>query len=115
MINITDSVTLGDSVINDAGYLEAVARTARTGIQQYLGAELGRPDLGVVNVYRDEAEVFSKASLNTFSKIPVTNDHPPYRSMLQTGKTIPLAPQAMMCCAMVNILKSALRLLMLMR
>lgn len=77
MINITDSVTLGDSVINDAGYLEAAARTARTGIQQYLGAELGRPDLGVVNVYRDEAEVFSKASLNTFSKIPVTNDHPP--------------------------------------
>lgn len=77
MIKITDSVTLLDAVVDESGYLEAPARTARTGVQQYLGAELGRPDLGVVNVYRDESEVFSKASLNTFSKIPVTNDHPP--------------------------------------
>lgn len=75
-IKITDAVALGDSVITDAGYLEAAARTARTGVQQYLGAELGRPDLGVVNVYRDEAEVFAKRSLDTFSKLPITNDHP---------------------------------------
>ncbi|WP_442596319.1 DUF2213 domain-containing protein [Parapusillimonas sp. JC17] len=75
-IKITDSVALGDSTITDAGYLEAAARTARTGVQQYLGAELGRPDLGVVNVYRDEAEVFAKRSLDTFSKLPITNDHP---------------------------------------
>lgn len=77
MIKITDSVTLLDGVVDESGYLESPARTARTGVQQYLGAELGRPDLGVVNVYRDESEVFSRASLNTFSKIPVTNDHPP--------------------------------------
>lgn len=77
MFKITDSVTLADTVsITDEGYLEAVARTARTGIQQYLGSELGRPELGVVNVYRDESEVFSKQSLNTFSKLPLTNDHP---------------------------------------
>ncbi|NQE62946.1 DUF2213 domain-containing protein [Caulobacter sp. RHG1] len=75
-MNITDSVTLGDARVTDTGYLEANARTARVGIQQYLGSELGRPDLGVVNVYRDEAEVFAKSSLETFSKIPVTNDHP---------------------------------------
>src|SRR5690606_21188740 len=73
---ITDSVTLGDARVNDAGYLEANARTARVGIQQYLGFEMGRPDLDIVNVYRDEAEVFSKRSLETFSKIPVTLDHP---------------------------------------
>lgn len=75
-MKITDSVQLGDIRLSDTGYLETFARTARTGIQQYLGAEVGRPDLGIVNVYRDEAEVFSKASLQTFSKIPVTNDHP---------------------------------------
>ncbi len=79
MIKITDSVAIGDAVVTDAGYLEANARTARTGVQQYMGAELGRPDLGVVNVYRDEADVFSRASLNTFSKLPITNDHPPGR------------------------------------
>lgn len=75
-MKIVDSVTLGDARVSDSGYLEANARTARVGIQQYLGSELGKPDIAVVNVYRDEREVFSKASLDTFSKIPVTNDHP---------------------------------------
>lgn len=75
-MKITDSVLLGDTRLSDSGYLEAFARTARTGIQQYLGSEVGRPDLQVVNVYRDETEVFSKTALQTFSKIPVTDDHP---------------------------------------
>jgi len=75
-MKITDSVILSDASLSESGYLEAFARTARTGIQRYLGAEVGRPDLGVVNVYRDEADVFSKRSLQTFSKIPVTNNHP---------------------------------------
>lgn len=77
MTRITDTVTLNDAVrVTDSGYLESFARTARTGVQKYLGRELGRPDLGVVNVYRDEAEVFNKASLETFSKLPITDDHP---------------------------------------
>lgn len=75
-MHITDTVSLGDTRLNDSGYLEAFALTARTGIQQYLGAEVGRPDLKVVNVYRDEKEVFSKRALESFSKIPMTNDHP---------------------------------------
>lgn len=77
MMLATDTVALGDVRVSDGGYLEAVARTARTGTQQYLGAEMGRPDLGVVTVYRDEAEVFSKASLQSFAAIPLTVDHPP--------------------------------------
>jgi len=75
-MKITDSVTLGDARVNDRGYLEANARTARTGVQTYLGSEMGRPELDRVNVYRDEAEVFSKTSLESFSKIPITLDHP---------------------------------------
>ena len=75
-MHITDTVSLGDTKLSDSGYLEAFALTARTGIQQYLGFEVGRPDLKVVNVYRDEKEVFSKRSLESFSKIPMTNDHP---------------------------------------
>lgn len=73
---ITDKVTLGDIRVHDDGYLEAFARTARTGVQSYLGREAGRPDLATVAVYRDEAEVFSTKALDTFSKIPVTLDHP---------------------------------------
>ena len=77
MLYATDTVSLGDVRVSDSGYLEAFARTARTGVQQYLGAEMGRPDLGVVNVYRDASDVFSHASLHSFAKIPVTVDHPP--------------------------------------
>lgn len=73
---VTDAVALADVRVNDAGYLEAVARTARTGVQSYLGSEVGRPDLATVNVFRDEAEVFSKGSLETFAGIPITIDHP---------------------------------------
>lgn len=76
-MNIIDALSIGDVRVNDAGYLEANARTARTGVQRYLGREMGRPDLDIVDVYRDEAEVFSTRSLETFSKIPITIDHPP--------------------------------------
>lgn len=59
------------------GYLLAMPRVARTGIQKYLGDELGRPDLEEVSVYRPESEVFSKETLNSFAARPVTIDHPP--------------------------------------
>lgn len=58
------------------GYLVADARVARTGIQEYLGAELGKPDMPVVRVYRPEEEVFSRDALNTYAFRPMTNDHP---------------------------------------
>lgn len=76
-MKITDTVTLGDARATAEGYLEANARTARTGVQMYRGSELGRPDLQTVAVYRDAGEVFCKRAVNTFSKIPVTLDHPP--------------------------------------
>lgn len=75
-MRIRDAVTIGDARISRAGYLEANARCVRTGVQEYLGSEVGKPEMGVVRVYRDEAEVFSKTSLQSFSKIPVTVDHP---------------------------------------
>ncbi|KTS09723.1 hypothetical protein SB2_11750 [Methylobacterium radiotolerans] len=77
MLYATDTVSLGDVRVSDSGYLDAFARTVRTGIQQYMGRELERPDLGVVNVYRPESEVFSHDSLHSFAQIPVTLDHPP--------------------------------------
>jgi cation transport regulator ChaB len=61
----------------DAGYLVAMPRIARTGIQIYKGKELGRPEMDDVRVYRPEAVVFAKDSLHSYAGRPITNDHPP--------------------------------------
>lgn len=59
------------------GYMTAMPRVARSGIQLYGGDEVGRPSMDVVRVYRPEAEVFSKDSLASYAHKPVTLDHPP--------------------------------------
>lgn len=76
MHRFLDSATVQGFKKTSEGYLIADAFTARTGIQQYAGSEVGRPDLSVVNVYRPAEEVFSKDSLQSFSHVPVTDDHP---------------------------------------
>jgi hypothetical protein len=58
------------------GYISCDARVARTGIQEYRGWEVGKPDMDVVRVYRPESEVFSKDALKSFAHRPVTVDHP---------------------------------------
>lgn len=58
------------------GYLAAFARVARTGVQVYRGAELGRPDLDSVRVYRPPEEVFHADALRSFAHRPVTLRHP---------------------------------------
>ena len=59
------------------GYLVGSLRCSRTGIQQYLGTELGLSDNRVINVYRPENEVFSRASLETYANKPISDGHPP--------------------------------------
>lgn len=71
-----DSVTTGQPRITSDGYLVADVKAARTGIQLYTGAELGRPDLDIVRVYRPEAEVFHKDSLASYAHKPAVNGHP---------------------------------------
>lgn len=71
-----DAVSVSGTRRTADGYLVATARCVRTGIQLYRGDEVGRPDLDIVRVYRDEAEVFAQDSLQGFSHAPVTNDHP---------------------------------------
>jgi len=75
-MKMTDAATLTGARATDEGYLVANVRTARIGTQDYRGSELDRPDLDTVTVYRDESEVFRKASLQTFGLLPVTDDHP---------------------------------------
>ncbi|ACL61743.1 DUF2213 domain-containing protein [Methylobacterium nodulans] len=53
------------------------AKAARGGnVQDYLGIEVGKPEMPIVRVYRDADEVFRADSLRTFGHKPVTLDHP---------------------------------------
>ncbi len=76
-MNFTDAVTVAGTRRRDDGYLVADARVARTGIQTYLGAEVGKPDMSTVRVYRPGSEVFAEDTLKSAAHRPVTNDHPP--------------------------------------
>lgn len=71
-----DTVTMGKPRRTADGYLVADAKVARTGIQDYLGSELGRPDMAIVRVYRPEAEVFAQDTMSSFAYRPMTNNHP---------------------------------------
>lgn len=50
---------------------------SRVGTQEYLGSEVGKPELDIVKVYRRPEEVFKKSAIDSFEGKPVTNDHPP--------------------------------------
>jgi hypothetical protein len=75
-MHFSDKITM-DAVRRTAdGYLATTARVARTGIQVYSGAEVGKPELKSVKVFRPEAEVFNKDAMGSFAHRPVTRDHP---------------------------------------
>jgi uncharacterized protein len=64
----------------DDGRMTAMPRVARTGIQLYLGREVGLSGADankVIRVYRSEEEVFDKDAMSSFLHRAVTNDHPP--------------------------------------
>lgn len=58
------------------GYLTARVHAARTGVQEYLGADVGKPELDRVSVYRPEDEVFDMDSLGSYKGKPITVGHP---------------------------------------
>lgn len=63
----------------DNGFLRVSGKAARTGVYEYLACELGlddRPATDVVRVYRPEEEVFNDTSIQSYSNVDVTNDHP---------------------------------------
>ncbi len=75
-MNFTDTVTVAGTRRTEDGYLIAEAKAVRTGIQLYLGDEVGKPDLRIVRVHRPAEEVFSDKSLQSFTHAPVTVNHP---------------------------------------
>lgn len=75
-MNFTDAVAVSGTRRTTDGYLIAEAKAVRTGIQLYLGDEVGKPDLKTVRVYRPAEEVFADKSLQSFTHAPVTVNHP---------------------------------------
>lgn len=63
-------------IVTDSGQLIVPCAIARTGIQHYLGAEIGVADKEFVEVHRESSEVFSEKSLSSYRSAPVTIDHP---------------------------------------
>lgn len=59
-----------------AGNLIAPATVARTGIYDYAGFEVGRPDMRRVRVFRPASEVFSRDTMRSLAGVPVTINHP---------------------------------------
>lgn len=76
-MKFTDRAQIGGMKETQDGYLVGQLRCARTGLQQYLGSELGLPTNDVISVYRPESEVFSRESLASYANKPISDDHPP--------------------------------------
>lgn len=76
-MKFTDRAQIGGMKVTQDGYLVGQIRCARTGLQQYLGSELGLPTNDVISVYRPESEVFSRESLASYANKPISDDHPP--------------------------------------
>ena len=90
MITLTDTISLDQSAFDAAGKLKRTADgyavmecpVARSGIQEYLAAEMGpafadRNPRDVIRVYRPDDVIFGDASLQGYAHKPLTNDHPP--------------------------------------
>lgn len=76
-MQFSDASLVAGTRRREDGSLLADVRIARTGVQTYLGAEVGKPDVPIVRVYRPGSEVFSRDTVSSAAHRPVTNDHPP--------------------------------------
>lgn len=78
---LRDQFALDDAAkvkqLQGSGYLAAMPRVARTGIQLYRGSEVGMPTMDIVRVYRPADAVFNAKALESMTHKPVTDDHPP--------------------------------------
>lgn len=73
---LLDSVTVSGVRRTADGYLVADARVARTGIQEYLGSEVGKPEMPIVRIYRPPESVFADEAMRSYAHRPITNGHP---------------------------------------
>ena len=72
-----DRAQIANTRVLDNGALLVEAACARSGVQTYLGTEIGLSDARPVGVMRPEAVVFDAESLRSYAGKPVTVGHPP--------------------------------------
>jgi hypothetical protein len=75
-VYLVDTAPVADVRKSREGYLQVNARAARTGVYNYRGDEVERPDLDVVRVYRPADEVFKRDTIKSFTSLDVTLGHP---------------------------------------
>lgn len=85
---LTDRVSVSAPRRTADGYLVADVKVARTGVQDYLGSELGKPDMPIVRLYRPPEEVFSKDAMTSYAYRPATVDHPAHMVDSSTWKAV---------------------------
>ena len=79
ILNVHDTaIALQGKIDNTTGFLTAPVVLARTGVQYYLGFELGIQDrmTEMIGVLRPSEEVFNEKSIKSFTNLPVCDDHP---------------------------------------
>jgi len=77
-----NSNLLSNKIDPHTGFLHVKVTLCRSGIQEYVGRELGLTgnDAGkIFNVLRPPEEVVKKESLDTYKNLVVTDEHPPER------------------------------------
>lgn len=75
-IELYDRVPIGGVKRDAAGNLICSATIARTGVYDYAGFEVGRPEQRRVRIYRPPEEVFHRDAMRSVAGAPVTLDHP---------------------------------------
>lgn len=79
-VQLSDRISVPSKrTMTDAGQMLVPCKFARTGSQLYTAKQLGLVDEDpnkVIVVWRDEKDVFDKASVESFRSSPVTNGHP---------------------------------------
>ena len=77
LINFLDRIEVPtERIYTKSGQLIVPCAIARIGVQSYSGTDIGLKDSALVDVIREEDEVFNKDSIDSFRSVPVTIDHP---------------------------------------
>jgi uncharacterized protein len=78
-VRLYDNIEIDDAAkveFTADGFMKAMPRIARTGIQIYAGDECGVADMDQVRVYRPPSAVFDAKALRTLTHLPTTLEHP---------------------------------------
>jgi uncharacterized protein len=79
-VRLYDNIEIDDAAkvtFTTDGFLKAMPRIARTGVQVYGGDECGIEGMDTVRVYRSPSAVFDAKAIHSLTHLPTTLEHPP--------------------------------------